>query len=277
MFFKGRVQRLEVSFNPFAFVLDIKYVSNSSPSTVSDQQCLDILSWCLESGFWPAGDPTRVFVRNRYVFLPLSLFFQSPELCKNVVCHCRLVQHDRAGLQRSLQSLRETKEGVPLVSVLLCLFNWRWPQRYILTVVLILLYVVIMNVLCSLPGSHGWRAGGRVCIQGCSPTFQTQNESDRTVLHEEGMFLDIAFGYETSHARLHVSPGRKAEEQQSHQRSVHPVSDWDPVSVEGSGQLLHWDAADHDTRQLYSAYQLGRGFWIISCNFDFVFLQRCRW
>lgn len=65
-------------------------------------------------------------------------------------------------------------------------------------------------------------------------------------------FLDIAFGYNKSHAGLHVSPGRKAEEQRSHQRSVHPVSYRDPVSVEGSGQLLRRDAADHDTRQLCS-------------------------
>ena len=38
----------------------------------------------------------------------------------------RLVQHDRAELQRSLQGLRAAEDRVPLVAVLLRLFNWRW-------------------------------------------------------------------------------------------------------------------------------------------------------
>lgn len=76
------------------------------------------------------------------------------------------------------------------------------------------------------------------------------NQIELFSMKRVSVVLGITFGYNKSHARLHVSPGRKAEEQQSHQRSVHPVSDRDPVSVEGSGQLLHRDAADHDTRQL---------------------------
>lgn len=46
-----------------------------------------------------------------------------------------------------------------------------------------------------------------------------------------------------------VWPGGEAEEQQPDQGPVHPVRDRDPVPVEGSGQLLRRDAADHDARQ----------------------------
>lgn len=76
---------------------------------------------------------------------------------------------------------------------------------------------------------------------------------------------------------MHVWPGREAEEQQSDQRPVHPVSDRDPVSVEGSGQLLRRDAADDDTRQICRRHiRLFVVFGSLIVIFVFVPLQPCR-
>lgn len=51
------------------------------------------------------------------------------------------------------------------------------------------------------------------------------NQIELFSMKRVSVFLDIAFGCNKAHASLGVSPGRKAEEQRSHQRSVHPVSD----------------------------------------------------
>ena len=55
--------------------------------------------------------------------------------------------------------------------------------------------------------------------------------------------------YEWSvYAHFFFISGWEAEDYQSIQRTLHPVRDWDSLSVESSGQLLHREAADNDTR-----------------------------
>lgn len=96
-----------------------------------DQQCLDLLPGRLGPGVGPEGDPARVSVRDRYVvYLPSLLFLILFYILILRPAHrLRLVQHDRAELQRSLQSVRAAEGRVPLVPVLLRLFNRRWGQR----------------------------------------------------------------------------------------------------------------------------------------------------
>lgn len=107
-------------------------------------------------------------------------------------CHgVRLVQHDRDELWGRLQVVWKAEEWVPLVTVLLCLLDWRWGLTHTLTHV----DTAAMPVLCvlilflsssSVPGCFWWPGWSEWGFQRCAEAVQEKKQPDRAVCCQKG-------------------------------------------------------------------------------------------
>lgn len=119
-------------------------------------------------------------------------------------------------------------------------------------------HIVMYCVVCQ--GAAGDLGGAVSVFKDVRRLFKRKNNQielfsiKRVSVYPADLLLQIICNTSSKYSKnqwilyAHILSGWKAAEHQSVQRTLHPVCDWDSLSVESSGQLFHWQAADNDTR-----------------------------